>query len=474
MTPRRKLLLKMVHASDLIAVTAVFTVAIAVTQHESGVEGWLPILEMRIKLINVLFLVAYLGWWQQVLKACGLYLSYRLSTPWREVRDIGIAVLIGTAPLALVGPLFHFQFVTIPFLLAFSGASFVGLNLERVLLRALGRQVRRHGRNLRNVVIVGSRDVALDLMSKLDHREDLGYRVLEIVEPGAAANGNGDAATAAVVAQVESLLELMAIDEIFVALPLDTSQPLVAKLLAICEEQGVTVRVMAHLASLSWARATPDALEGQPLLTIYTGPGETPALLVKRVIDIIGALAGLLVFAPAFALVAVAIKLDSRGPVFFAQERVGLNRRRFRAYKFRTMIEGAEMKQEELEPLNEAQGPVFKIENDPRITRLGRWLRQLSIDELPQLFNVLQGNMSLVGPRPLPVRDVKRIDVRWHKRRFSVRPGITCLWQVNGREPQFDEWIRSDMQYIDNWSLGLDLKILAKTISAVLSRQGAH
>jgi len=472
MSPRRKLLIDLVKLSDLIVVSLVFGAAIAATQHEPGVQGWLPILEMRVKVQNVLFVLAYLGVWQLVLRMCGLYLSYRLSTAWRELRNIGTAVLIGTAPLALVGPLFHFQFVTIPFLLAFAGGSFLGLGVERTLLRAGARQVRRHGRNLRNVIIVGARDVALDLMAKLDQREDLGYRVIEIVEPSP--RTNGDSVSSAVVARVEAILEHTPVDEIFVALPLDASQPLVAKLLATCEEQGVAVRVMAHLASLSWARAVPDELGGQPLLTIYTGPTETPALLVKRVIDIVGASVGLVLCAPVFMVMAVAIKRDSPGPVLFAQERVGLNRRRFRAYKFRTMIDGAEMKQAELEPLNEAQGPVFKIENDPRVTRLGRWLRRLSIDELPQLFNVLMGSMSLVGPRPLPVRDVSRIDVRWHKRRFSVKPGITCLWQVNGREPKFDEWIRSDMDYIDNWSLALDLKILAKTIPAVLSRQGAH
>jgi len=172
--------------------------------------------------------------------------------------------------------------------------------------------------------------------------------------------------------------------------------------------------------------------------------------------------------------VAIAIKLDSRGPILFAQERVGLGGRRFRLYKFRTMIEGADRLQAEFEALNEAHGPVFKIRNDPRVTRVGRWLRQLSLDELPQLVNVLTGDMSLVGPRPLPLRDVQRIDKRAHKRRFSVKPGITCLWQVNGREPEFENWLKTDMEYIDNWSLGLDVKILLKTIPAVLSGRGAY
>jgi len=151
-----------------------------------------------------------------------------------------------------------------------------------------------------------------------------------------------------------------------------------------------------------------------------------------------------------------------------------LGGRRFRFYKFRTMVAGAEGMQEALEPRNEAHGPVFKIRSDPRVTRLGYMLRRLSLDELPQLLNVLRGDMSLVGPRPLPLRDVARIDERSHKRRLSVKPGVTCLWQVSGREPEFDEWIRSDMEYIDNWSLALDTKILARTIPAVLSGRGAY
>jgi lipopolysaccharide/colanic/teichoic acid biosynthesis glycosyltransferase len=178
--------------------------------------------------------------------------------------------------------------------------------------------------------------------------------------------------------------------------------------------------------------------------------------------------------APLFVVVAVIIKLTSEGPIFFTQERLGLNKRRFRICKFRTMVAGAEKKQAELEHLNEVAGPVFKIKRDPRVTLVGRFLRKTSIDELPQLFNVLKGEMSLVGPRPLPVRDYEGFDQDWHRRRFSVRPGLTCLWQISGRSSiSFDKWMELDMQYIDEWSLWLDLKILVGTIPAVLRGAGA-
>jgi exopolysaccharide biosynthesis polyprenyl glycosylphosphotransferase len=196
---------------------------------------------------------------------------------------------------------------------------------------------------------------------------------------------------------------------------------------------------------------------------------------MKRLIDIVGSAALLLALAPLFAIVTLLIRLDSPGPVLFAQDRVGFNKRRFRILKFRTMVVEADRQQQMLEHLNEAEGPVFKIKHDPRITRVGRFLRRFSIDELPQLVNVLKGDMSLVGPRPLPVRDVERIDVRWHKRRFSIKPGITCLWQVNGRSDiGFNEWVRMDLDYIDKWSLGLDLLILMKTIPAVFRGPGAY
>jgi exopolysaccharide biosynthesis polyprenyl glycosylphosphotransferase len=197
-------------------------------------------------------------------------------------------------------------------------------------------------------------------------------------------------------------------------------------------------------------------------------------LLVKRVLDVAGSLVLLIVLAPLFLVAAVLIRLTSPGPVLFAQKRLGLNKRQFTMFKFRTMVPAAESIQEKLLHLNEMTGPVFKIKNDPRVTPIGRVLRKTSIDELPQLFNVLRGDMSLVGPRAMSVRDYQHFSEDWQRRRFSVPPGITCLWQIRGRNTiPFEQWMVLDMQYIDRWSLWLDLKILALTIPAVFKGSGA-
>lgn len=278
-----------------------------------------------------------------------------------------------------------------------------------------------------------------------------------------------------VVDQLNSVIASQAVDEVLVALPMDKYGSLVETIVRHCEEQGIVIRVRAEMSNLHVARSYVDELQGVAVMTIQSGPQDGWQLVAKRLIDILVSTALLFALLPILAAVALVVKLDSPGPVFFAQERVGFNKRRFRILKFRTMMDGSDQRQQMLEHLNEAEGPVFKIKNDPRITRMGRFLRRFSIDELPQLFNVLKGDMSLVGPRPLPVRDVDRIDLQWHKRRFSIKPGITCLWQVNGRSKiGFNEWVRMDLDYIDKWSLGLDIKILMKTIPAVLRGPGAY
>ncbi|HEX9274588.1 MAG TPA: sugar transferase [Candidatus Binatia bacterium] len=278
-----------------------------------------------------------------------------------------------------------------------------------------------------------------------------------------------------IVNQLDSVIAHHPIDEVLVALPMDKYRPLIETIVRHCEEQGIIVRIQTETFKLQVARSYVDDLQGVPVMTIQSGPADGWQLVMKRLIDIVGSAALLVALAPLFAVIALLIRLDSPGPVFFAQERVGFNKRRFRILKFRTMVDGSDHQQHMLEHLNEVEGPVFKIKNDPRVTRLGGFLRRFSIDELPQLINVLKGDMSLVGPRPLPVRDVDRIDVQWHKRRFSIKPGITCLWQVNGRSNiGFNEWVRMDLDYIDKWSLALDLLILMKTIPVVFRGPGAY
>jgi exopolysaccharide biosynthesis polyprenyl glycosylphosphotransferase len=275
--------------------------------------------------------------------------------------------------------------------------------------------------------------------------------------------------------ELESIIAQEPVDEIFITLPLDKYSHLIDTIVQICEEQGIIVRLRTDMFKLKIAQWHVDELDGMRIVTSRSGPPDGWQLLTKRLLDICGSAALLLAMAPILGIVALLIKLDSTGPVFFRQERVGLNKRRFQIFKFRTMVDGAEQQQQMLESLNEAAGPVFKIKADPRTTRLGKFLRRYSIDEFPQLFNVFKGEMSLVGPRPLPVRDVERIDARRHNRRFSVKPGVTCLWQVNGRsDVSFNDWVRMDLEYIDQWSLGLDMKILMKTVRAVLKGSGAY
>jgi exopolysaccharide biosynthesis polyprenyl glycosylphosphotransferase len=215
-------------------------------------------------------------------------------------------------------------------------------------------------------------------------------------------------------------------------------------------------------------------VEWEPIATIATASITGPGAVAKRILDVVLAGVLLVVLAPVLVAVALLVKLTSPGPIFFVQERVGLGKRRFRMLKFRTMVADAERRIHELEHLNEASGPVFKIRNDPRLTPVGALLRKTSLDELPQLLNVVKGDLSLVGPRPLPVRDYEGFDQDRHRRRFSVRPGITCLWQIGGRsDVSFERWMELDMLYIDSWSLWLDLKILCKTIPVVLRGTGA-
>ncbi len=242
-----------------------------------------------------------------------------------------------------------------------------------------------------------------------------------------------------------------------------------------CETEGVEAWIAADFFQTAIARPTFDVMGGRLMLVFHSTPQVSWELLFKDILDRIGALLLLSLSLPFWLLAIVGIRLSSKGPVFFRQERSGHYGKPFHMWKFRTMHVNAEARRAELEALNEMDGPVFKITDDPRIFAFGRWLRRMSIDELPQLLNILRGEMSLVGPRPLPVYEIEKIEKHAQRRRLSVKPGLTCLWQITGRNGirNFEEWVALDLQYIDNWSLWLDAKILALTLPAVIRGVGA-
>jgi exopolysaccharide biosynthesis polyprenyl glycosylphosphotransferase len=249
----------------------------------------------------------------------------------------------------------------------------------------------------------------------------------------------------------------------------------VEKAIQACELEGVEAWLMADFFNTQVSQTSLDEFSGRPVLIFRSAPADSWHRVAKQILDGVGAAVLLLVTSPIILATAVAIRWNSRGPILFRQQRAGLNGRPFVMLKFRSMVSDAEQRKHEIERLNEMAGPVFKVSNDPRVTPIGRFIRKWSIDELPQLINVLRGEMSLVGPRPLPLDEVKRFDDLAHRRRLSVKPGLTCLWQVMGRNQisDFKEWVRLDLQYIDNWSFWLDLQILAKTIPAVFRGTGA-
>jgi exopolysaccharide biosynthesis polyprenyl glycosylphosphotransferase len=465
---QRIALLRAAKLFDLAAVSFTFITAFAIASGAFTWPSFAQVLLLRVKLVNFVVFGGYLAFCAVIFSVCGFYRSHRMSRWGRRVQEIALATTL-IAGVLLVLPL-RMQFATASFFVVFWLLTFSVLFLARVVGQHLLYYARLHGRNLRSIVVVGEGSDAAVLGDRIEQEPTLGYRLARIIDAELF-----KVPEIAVVQQLNAVIANQPVDEVLLALPMNHYAALVETMVRHCEQQGILVRVRTDIFNLQVAKSYADDLHGIPVMTIQSGPVDSWQLVMKRLIDMLGSAALLLVLAPLFAVVALLIRLDSPGPVFFAQERVGLNKRRFKILKFRTMVIEADKQQDMLEHLNEAEGPVFKIKKDPRITRIGAFLRRFSIDELPQLVNVFKGEMSLVGPRPLPVRDVERIDAQWHKRRFSIKPGITCLWQVNGRSNiGFNDWVRMDLDYIDKWSLRLDLLILLKTLPAVLKGPGAY
>ena len=381
-----------------------------------------------------------------------------------EVTDIlraGFVVAVGVFSVLF---LVHAPNVSRLFLI-YLFASQVGLSIvQRRALRLLVAIARHRGLGVRHLLVLGTGPEARAVAERLEQHPALAHRVLGYL-------GRPSESVPEVLGPLDSfemVLSEVVADELIAAFAADEVAYL-EPVVAICQQTGRRVRVVLRpeLAPLSGGRV--ETLAGLEILTVSNGPDRVLGLAAKRLLDIALAAVALLVLAPVFILVSLAIWLDDRGPVLFRQTRVGLHGRPFRMVKFRTMVPDAELKRAELALLNEISGPAFKLKADPRTTRVGRVLRRASIDELPQFWNVLRGQMSIVGPRPPLPDEVAGYDL-WHRRRLSMKPGITGLWQVSARlEDEFDRWVELDLRYIDRWSLWMDLKIMVRTVPAMLS-----
>lgn len=473
--PKRRFLLAALKVFDLLLVGTSFGLATLFVVYPNQPLSLADFLSVRVTLSHCFISILLVAFWHGLFSFCGFYRPTRRWSKQVDVLEIAMVATLATAILGLAAAVLPIRMVKAPFLIAFAAFFTTLLLASRLLIKRVVTGVRGSSRNLRCVLVLGTNSRAIQFAKKIAKPEN-GYQLIGFVDDeweGLAQFKQYGLPLLCDVAGLPEFLRGNVVDEVLMYLPLRSHSKRAFEVATLCEQHGIVMRFDVDIFGLRSASQRRE--EAEPaLVAAYEDVRHWGALVAKRALDIAISLAALVLLAPLFAVVAILIKLSSSGPVFFMQARVGVNKRRFLIYKFRTMVPDAEKLQAQLETHNEVSGPVFKITNDPRVTRIGKVLRRTSIDELPQLINVLKGDMSLVGPRPLPWRDYQGFNQDWQRRRFSVKPGMTCLWQVNGRSSiPFEEWMKLDLEYMDQWSLALDLKILVRTIPAVLKGSGA-
>jgi len=474
---RQRLPVRLLQLFDLALVVFAFglsTFFVVKEQRESSLGQFLS---MRTRISNFGIFVLALLICHLVFRIFGLYRSMRLSSRRAELVDILRSTTVCTVCFMVLAWVCSIRMMTVPFLAVFWLSSTLLLAIGRMIIRSVATRVRIHGKDLRYMLILGTNPRAVEFAHRISARVDRGYRFLGFVDDDWPGFPNLTGTGFDVVSDYSGLAEYLrrnVVDEVAIYLPFGSFYRHSSEVARLCEQHGITMRFNSDIFGSKTTRWRAEEFDGDQYVATYTHHNELWPYVIKRMLDIAVSALALLLFAPILIVAAVGIKISSAGTVFFSQERIGINKRRFKIYKFRTMVPHAERLMATIEEHNEATGPVFKMRDDPRITPIGKLLRKSSIDELPQLLNVLKGDMSLVGPRPLPVRDFEGFNEDWQRRRFSVKPGITCLWQVNGRSGiSFDQWMLLDLKYMDEWSLWLDLKILVKTVPAVIKGEGA-
>jgi len=379
---------------------------------------------------------------------------------------------LGTGILAFVSFVWRTEQLTLDVLVWFAIIDFCLLFLFKIFFFRTMKFFRKRGYNTRQILVIADH-MSEDYVGSLLHTKDWGYKVWGIMtsDEQIKTDFEGKAKILPGETPVEEILDKATIDEVFYCKGVLDQQE-ITRLVHLCAEIGVVFRLKPSLLVAESMRSGFSFFNDMPFFVFRNTPENYLAMKIKRIFDFVFSLVAIILASPVFLVIAIAIKLDDGGPVLFSQERVGLNGRRFSCLKFRTMVVNAEALRQQLMDQNEQTGPVFKIRMDPRITRVGKLLRKTSLDELPQFFNVISGDMSVVGPRPPIPSEVEQYE-RWQSRRLSMKPGITCIWQVSGRNNiDFEDWVKLDVQYIDNWSLMLDFKIILKTIKVMIMGDG--
>lgn len=412
--------------------------------------------------------------WFINLKMQNVYASFRTRKITEELKLVLRAGLYTFIMIYVLVYFLKISYLDDQFVLIFSFYSTFLICLGKLFLMLFFRYVRKKGYNYKHVLVVGTGERTGKFIETINNNPQWGLRIIGLVDknPDKLGQKVHGIEVIGILEEVSNIIRNRIIDEVVFVVPRLWLNEIESPIHE-CETLGIKVTLMLDLFNLRISKVQISKLGDLPLLCFETVFMQEWQLLVKRVVDILISLISLIVCMPLFFIIAVLIKLTSKGPVFFRQIRNGINGREFNLIKFRTMVVGAELRKKEILGLNLMKGPVFKAENDPRLTKIGRFLRIASLDEIPQLINVLLGDMSLVGPRPALPEEVYKYE-DWQRRRLSMKPGITCIWQVSGRNKiDFNEWMKLDLYYIDNWSLGLDFMILFKTIPAVLLGKGA-
>ena len=446
---------------------------------EIVLQGGTHILEATFRIEDTISMLVLAVGWIVVFEFFIRYKADRLVALNTQLKNLLKATSLASFWLMIVCAVFAVKsFNILNILIFFAVVTSVGI-VSRLFLRVLLLSARRSGYNYRFLLVIGANERAYQTSIKLDAKPELGYKIVGFVAETPEAleqwqqREHGDWKVLGLLGNLRNILTEVRVDEIIVCLPVEARFSDIAMIVQHARDLGIVVRLMPEFADGTLLKNLHvEEFEDEYVVTLFREQ-MLMQLLVKRLIDAALSIAVLIILFPLMVVVAILIKLTSPGPVLFVQNRVGMNQRQFKLYKFRSMVADAEERKFAIAHLNERDGPAFKIENDPRITRIGRFLRKTSIDELPQLFNVLSGEMSLVGPRPPLPEEVKRYAWLFRKR-LSVKPGVTCIWQISGRNNvSFDRWMEMDHEYIENWSLWLDLKILLITIPVVLFSKGA-